>query len=327
MKKHKIRKGLLVIYVLILILGAKNISCYEGKRDKSQTKTENFQNTLTDEQLINKFYRICEDLNLNVPFKGTNEKILIEKNYYAEAGLGVARLKIPDILRIKFNLNNEQVLSIINEYAGAKLGEKPLYKPLITEKEATEKAIEYLKKIGIKEGDYNLKLVKSKFYEKEGEWSFFWERYYKQYKYYQDRVDLSFGETYGIIAYGNHCLSKIPPTIEVKISEQKAKEIAAQYANDLIMSNKVDISSGKTFKNRFYGYKIGGVFSARLSIVTPNYLLSDKSTWGTDKLSLDTRLAWIISFEVNSKRMPVPGEIFLLIDANTGERLGGSFTL
>jgi len=343
MKRRKIYLAIsfFIVIITVLIVNHFCITTPNKAELKDVSDTSQLQPAApNDEEILREYYKTCKSLNLYKATEYSPKDLILKKEWDEAEGFWITRFRVqePPKLRMTFDLRNARILLIFSFDLTQKLRENKHYEPLLNEKEAHSKAMEYMRGLCIKYEDYSLKLIRAEFYkegESPGRWFFAWIRCYGGYNFAYDMIRIEFSETYGLICFINSCTSHIPPILNVKISEENAKQIALEYAKELMASNKGDEHVGvSNFKKYFAKYKIGDIESAELMIIHPNFLLVKGGSLKAETKPRDTRLAWQVTIKAMDKRGQSPEgyqlsplEIWLWIDAATGEWLGGNFTM
>lgn len=152
-------------------------------------------------------------------------------------------------------------------------------------------------------------------------WHFGWGRKEGEYKYMLDCILISINEKNGLVSYGYNFYSQYHPPKKIRITKEKALQIARKNVNKIMRS--------PLYAGGFEGTKAGDVKSAELMIVNPNYSHSLVISLAKGMNTFDNpyaRLAWVVDFaclnKKGSRKTGIAG-IMVFVDAETGEVLGG----
>lgn len=205
--------------------------------------------------------------------------------------------------------------------------------PTLSTDEALRTARTYLRRLNL-ELPSDAHLHRITYSQHRAYWCVVWSKREKGYEYFDpqggedsESIGVSFHEEYGFERYWYGMYLPSPTNLTVKIDAEEAARMAAPYAP-------------KILKVPFYrawhpgAFKIAGVKSAKLKIVAPNWLADPsraivlRDYKSPDGLPKYTRLAWVVTFETADADIKENrgGEIYVYVDAATGEILGGSFT-
>jgi hypothetical protein len=231
----------------------------------------------------------------------------------------------------RFDQKSDDILMFRNialEYYGMTNAVKETC-PSLSIDEAAVRAKHYLSVIGIKLPE-ELKLM-SVLYDK-GFWNVFWASDINGYAYddFFDRppaASVLFHEKFGFVVFSRKKTWPLPKSLKVVVSREEAI-IKASKAVPLVMKTPHYLQA------RLPGFKAKEVKSAELLISVPNWLLDpERAIWLPQSPPKETRLCWVIRFTTvdaipvrprNFK--PIPPDILIYIDADTGDIVGANFT-
>ena len=252
------------------------------------------------------------------------------------------------ILDIEIDRKTGEIVRFFNWQVKQSLEKKqekfPEIKATKTEEEILKLAENYIKLITGKSPPSNY-IPEIEYYDKDdywrGEWRITYRRVLNGYLYEgidTDRLEVRIADYSGeLISFVKKPESETCPT-EVKISEEKAKEIACKLSMWLLARLGGVILSRKEWA------KITTVSSCKLRIVHPNHsfnlmygmirgilrsILQDKlpSSFRYD-LTSKNRLAYVVEVEIQGEeRMKIIHSVKVYVDAATGKVLGGDMSL
>lgn len=137
-------------------------------------------------------------------------------------------------------------------------------------------------------------------------------RKYKGYYFKEDAIKLAFSYGGNLTSYLNYTFSPNPTSTEIRISKEKAKELATKQFINLFKLRGDDLVNG---------IKIKRISGPALFIVNPNYAHKTNKYLINNNMN-ETRLAWVTNIKFSSKHADhVVCEVW--IDAQSGELLGG----
>jgi len=140
----------------------------------------------------------------------------------------------------------------------------------------------------------------------------------------EDGITVILAEKHGLIAVGMHMESEYAEVSVDPIAEKRAVSISEGFAKKMLV--------WKPEKSYYLEHELSGEHHARLFIVRPNYILKYASI--ADAVAAQTRvarLAWevrhmLVRRDAKSREaIPTNREVFVWIDATTGDYLGGDF--
>ncbi len=146
----------------------------------------------------------------------------------------------------------------------------------------------------------------------------------KGHPFDEDGITVILSEKHGLIAVGVHMDSEYAEVSTEPISEKRAVSISEGFARKMLV--------WKPEKSYYLDHELSGEHHARLFIVKPNYILKYESI--ADAVAAQTRvarLAWevrhtLVRHDAKSREaIPTNREVFVWIDATTGDYLGGDF--
>lgn len=291
---------------------------------------------LNDEEIWAIYNHLCQDLKLTMTIEGVEgyptagylntKEYQLDNRWAAEIG---------GPIRMYLDVETGKVLMLWNSIMIRKLcsdeSRKELKKPCMTKEEVLRQAEQYLQKIGCPEIQQCV-LKKIVFSENSGTWRFVWTRKYGEYFFgvegslWHEGIILEIHEQYGLYSYSNHCCSELPPTLEVKISQDRAKELAFQYTELVfrwLMQKELDgarqagVEIPKDYGDDFLNELAEmAIQSQELGIINPNYWCTNQQL--EIKRNPKSRLAWVFVLRIHYK------ELAIWVDAATGEYLGGA---
>lgn len=156
-------------------------------------------------------------------------------------------------------------------------------------------------------------------------WAINWERQVGGYGLPNDSCGVALLPDGQFRAIDWGCPSVPPPTLEVTVPRERAAELGRQGALRIM----------DRFRRRFHDHQLQELLGAELRIVNPNLCHaweSEDEGQFAHRVSREARLAWVVKFssrdcrdDPDSFRNP-DKELYVWIDAVTGDLLGGDFT-
>jgi hypothetical protein len=201
--------------------------------------------------------------------------------------------------------------------------------PTLSIEEAVSRAKHYMGIIGVNLPN-EMKLKKVTF--GSSSWNVFWNSEVNSYAFdnFFDTppcAGVFFHESFGFIVFSVTLPWPLPKSLKVCVSREEAILKAAK-AVPLVMKTPQYLQS------RLPGFKAKEVKGAELLISVPNWLLDPaRADWLPEHPPKETRLCWVIRFTTadaipvrprNFK--PIPPDILIYIDSETGEIVGANFT-
>ncbi|MBT7067125.1 MAG: PepSY domain-containing protein [Verrucomicrobia bacterium] len=268
-----------------------------------------------------------------VPSDLTRDMISVEQARYTTTLNTVFPSSLP--IHIVMETGSGRIYTIGNKVV-ERLTEdcEPHPAPTLSVDKAMEKARSYLSRLKL-DVPPGARLRRVTYSRHSGSWSVVWERRTAGYAYFGpeagrhgETVGLRFYERHGLGAYWSTMYLPSPSNVTVKIAAEGAARLAVSYAGRIMETPFYKMNYGP-------GFTIVELGRPELQIVAPNWLADSsravflRDTSRPEGLPRYTRLAWIVTFKTSDVDMTTKRagpDVYVYVDAATGEVLGGSFS-